>query len=306
MNSKSRTAVIIAICTMVVLATPLSAQSKKSKSEAKQTQSAQAPAGKVDLNTASQKDLEALPGVGAATAKKIIAGRPYASVADVKKAGVSQSTIDKIQGQVTVSASSANAPASATKPKSGAKQTQPATAPGGKVDLNTASQTDLEALPGVGAATAKKIIAGRPYAGVADLQKAGVSQRTIGKIQDQVTVSGATSTSVAGNTAATSAKPSAASPDKPTRSEKAKSNQTAGSAPAAQPPAPSGSSSASQAGESASKSQPAPTAGSGQVWVNLDSKIYHRQGDRWYGKTKNGKYMSEQDAIAAGYRAAKR
>ena len=306
MNSKSRIAVIIATCTMfVLLATPLSAQSKKSKSEAKQTQSAQAPAGKVDLNTASQKDLEALPGVGAATAKKIIAGRPYTSVADLKKAGVSQSTIDKIQGQVTVSASNANAPASATKPKSGAKQTQPASAPGGKVDLNTASQTDLEALPGVGAATAKKIIAGRPYASVADLQKAGVSQRTIGKIQDQVTVSSALPTSMAGNTAATSAKPSAASPDKP-RSEKAKSDQAAGSAPAAQPPAPSGSSSSSQAGESAGKSQPAPTAGIEQVWVNLDSKIYHRQGDRWYGKTKNGKYMSEQDAIAAGYRAAKR
>jgi len=304
MNSKSRTAVIIAICTMVVLAIPLSAQSKKSKSEAKPTQSGQAPAGKVDLNTASQKDLEALPGVGAATAKKIIAGRPYASVADLKKAGVSQSTIDKIQGQVTVSASSANAPA--TKPESGAKQTQPASAPGGKVDLNTASQTDLEALPGVGAATAKKIIAGRPYASVADLQKAGVSQRTIGKIQDQVSVSGAPSTSMGGNTGASSAKPSAALPDKPTRPEKTKSQQTAGEAPAAQPPAPSGSSSASQAGQSASKSQPAPTAGSGQVWVNLDSKIYHRQGDRWYGKTKNGKYMSEQDAIAAGYRAAKR
>lgn len=44
---------------------------------------------------------------------------------------------------------------------------------------------------------------------------------------------------------------------------------------------------------------------SGKVWVNLDSGIYHK-GGRWYGKTKNGKFMTVQEAKAAGYKPAKK
>jgi hypothetical protein len=44
---------------------------------------------------------------------------------------------------------------------------------------------------------------------------------------------------------------------------------------------------------------------SGKVWVNLDSGVYHKAG-RWYGKTKNGKFMTVDEAKKAGYKAAKR
>ena len=43
---------------------------------------------------------------------------------------------------------------------------------------------------------------------------------------------------------------------------------------------------------------------SGKVWVNTETGVYHKSG-QWYGATKQGKFMTEQDAMKAGYRAAK-
>ena len=281
-----------------------------------------APAGgaaKVDLNAASEKELEALPGVGKATARKIIAGRPYTTVADLSRAGVSAKVMAQITPLVTVGgAPAASAAGSSTAsppplrgaagPGTAAKRQADLGAPAStpKVDINTAGEKDLRTLPGVGVVTAKRIVNNRPYTSVEDLARAGVPAATIAKLAPLVTVSPAPPRASAAGTA-TSGYAETPAPAAPARRSTPKS-----AAPGAAP-APMSSPAAAAAAAASSSAAAATAAGAapaqppvkGMVWVNLDSKVYHYEGDRFYGKTKHGQFMTEADAIKAGYRASK-
>lgn len=57
----------------------------------------------IDINSATLADLRSLPGVGTVTAEKIVAGRPYASIDDLKaRKIVSVKTYDKIRDRVSI------------------------------------------------------------------------------------------------------------------------------------------------------------------------------------------------------------
>jgi hypothetical protein len=106
------------------------------------------------------------------------------------------------------------------------------------------------------------------------------------------------------------AKSQGTSPSEQTTSsekEQKSKKQTAAQSDASAEATPSGKKSSSKAtGQgSASAEEIASAKASGKVWVNLDSGVYHKLG-RWYGKTKNGKFMSEAEAKQAGYRESKR
>ena len=89
--------------------------------------------------------------------------------------------------------------------------------------------------------------------------------------------------------------------------EQKSTKQTVAQSGASAEATPSGKKSSSKAtGQgSASAEEIASAKARGKVWVNLDSGVYHKSG-RWYGKTKNGKFMSEAEAKQAGYRESKR
>src|SRR5262249_18707653 len=116
--TKGATVLVLALGVVLGAGASTLGQAAKAPAQIKTKIAAKA---RLDLNKASAQELaENLPAVGEATAKKIVAGPPYARAAARAKAGVPRRTINAIRNRVTAGPA---APASAAKATAKAKDT---------------------------------------------------------------------------------------------------------------------------------------------------------------------------------------
>ncbi len=114
---------------------------------------------KIDVNSASEQELDALPGIGPAIAKNIIGGRPWDDLSDlVKKKAVPQGVFDRDKASMALA------------------------------NINTSSAADMaKTLPGIGEVRSRAIVSGRPYAAPEDLvSKKVLTEGQFDKIKELV------------------------------------------------------------------------------------------------------------------------
>jgi competence protein ComEA len=288
------------------------------------------PVAILDLNSATALELEKLPGVTPEISKKIIGVRPLQSVEDLKAAGLSEEQIERLSGLVVVNRvpRAQRRLEERAKPKEDAPGKEP---PAIKVDLNSATRAQLEALPGVGPAIAKKIIAARPLESVQQLRTLGLTDAEIEKLapfagvirimapppRDDIKdppvggkdppIGGQDPPAVpeidlnAGTVTELKTIPGV-SDNEAKRIVANRPYTTMSDLSRAELPAATIATITSMATiETPPRTPPDPSL----VWVNTDSRIYHPPGARWYGRTLHGRWMTQADATHAGYRALK-
>lgn len=189
--------------------------------------------GRVDVNSADAKALEALPGVGPVLAQRIISGRPYVSYTDLERvkglgkskvaslrdrisfgpAGIAPAAKTPLQGSAKAAPTFSGAPnvtrtATARPGKQKGAESQdsrPGTnsaptqvkagklAPGERININRATEEELQRLPGIGPAKAKAIAEYRSQHGefktLESLQQIkGIKEGVFSRIKDSVSL----------------------------------------------------------------------------------------------------------------------
>jgi competence protein ComEA len=145
----------------------------------------------------SSPGVYALP-PGSRLEQAIQAAGGFTTVADPSGLNLAAILEDGLRIQVPAQTPTAvPAPAAVANPKNPENQAQPATLPEASlsqlININTATQAELETLSGIGPVTAQKIIAFReangPFTSIEEIQKvSGIGPATFEKIKDFITV----------------------------------------------------------------------------------------------------------------------
>lgn len=157
------------------------------------TQTGQANNGLIDINRADLQGLQRISGVGPTIAQRIIDYRnthgAFSSIDDLQKVkGIGPKTMERIRPQVTVQGGTTYTSGTTYSQKS-----QTSSGNSSLIDINHASQSELERISGVGPATAQRIIDYRnkhgSFSRVEDLlQVRGIGASKLDQIRSQVVI----------------------------------------------------------------------------------------------------------------------
>ena len=158
----------------------------------------------INVNTATATELEALPGIGPSKATAIVeyreANGPYSSLGELDAVpGIGPATLENMKSEVEFGEGGAAPVAVETTPDAAPSPAMELAAPpptgksGGGVNVNTASSSQLESLPGIGPAKARAIVEDReakgPFASCSDLTRVnGIGDATVKTIGDDCAV----------------------------------------------------------------------------------------------------------------------
>jgi len=154
-------------------------------------------AHRVDLNRASRNELMQLPGVGPATADRIVAHREsngrFNKVEDLDQVpGIGDATVSKLRIWVKVDPLESAVPEKTEPDRLTRKPPTPRSTcePKGPVDVNRASLEELNTLPNIGPVLAQRIIderAKKPFANIDDLRRvSGIGPKRIESLRGLV------------------------------------------------------------------------------------------------------------------------